>query len=265
VRYFAIVLLLVALTASANEPEWQEVASNDEAVVEVDAANVRVREGVLTAWVRVTTPRDIGDKGTKFRSAVSLSVFECDAEKSGVSFTTFFAGPRGEGKIVHTEEGLPVDLARLSYDRPGTTGYAVLMFVCKRTERSGTVGAEAAKLRMAEAEPARPALVEAELVRDSQQVGTPANVTRPVNPDDYYPSGSIRRQEQGSPVVQACVGPTGKLLRDPVVTDTSGFPDLDGAAIKVARAMGYASGVDERGTALPASCLKFKVKFSLHK
>jgi periplasmic protein TonB len=92
--------------------------------------------------------------------------------------------------------------------------------------------------------------------------GSPAKMTRPVNPDDYYPPGSIRREEQGSPVVQACVGPGGKLLREPVVTDTSGFPDLDGAAIKVAKATRYAAG-SENGTALPESCIKFKVKFVL--
>ena len=92
--------------------------------------------------------------------------------------------------------------------------------------------------------------------------GQPAKMTRPVNPDDYYPPGSIRREEQGSPVVQACVGPNGRLLREPVVTDTSGFPDLDGAAIKVAKATRYAPGT-EAGTALPESCIKFKVKFVL--
>jgi TonB family protein len=92
--------------------------------------------------------------------------------------------------------------------------------------------------------------------------GTPAKMTRPVNPDDYYPPGSIRREEQGSPVVQACVGANGKLIREPVVTDTSGFPDLDGAAIKVAKATRYAPGT-EAGSALPESCIKFKVKFVL--
>jgi len=92
--------------------------------------------------------------------------------------------------------------------------------------------------------------------------GSPAKMTRPANPDDYYPPGSIRREEQGSPVVQACVGPGGKLLREPVVTDTSGFPDLDGAAVKVAKATRYAAGT-EAGTALAESCIKFKVKFVL--
>jgi protein TonB len=89
-----------------------------------------------------------------------------------------------------------------------------------------------------------------------------AKMSRMANPDDYYPPGSIRREEQGSPVVQACVGPNGRLLREPVVTDTSGFPDLDGAAIKVAKANRYTAAM-ENGTAVPESCIKFKVKFIL--
>lgn len=92
--------------------------------------------------------------------------------------------------------------------------------------------------------------------------GTPAKMTRPANPDDYYPPGSIRREEQGSPVIQACVGSNGRLLRDPVVTDTSGFPDLDAAAVKVAKATRYAPGT-ESGSAMNESCIKFKVKFVL--
>ena len=95
-----------------------------------------------------------------------------------------------------------------------------------------------------------------------RSVGTPARMTRAANINDFYPPGSVRREEEGSPVVQACVGPNGKLLRDPVVTDTSGFPDLDGAAVKVARANRYAPGTDN-GQPLPESCMKFKVKFVL--
>jgi protein TonB len=92
--------------------------------------------------------------------------------------------------------------------------------------------------------------------------GSAAKMSRMANPDDYYPPGSIRREEQGSPVVQACVGPNGRLLREPVVTDTSGFPDLDGAAVKVAKANRYSPATDG-GSALPESCIKFKVKFVL--
>jgi outer membrane biosynthesis protein TonB len=47
------------------------------------------------------------------------------------------------------------------------------------------------------------------------------------------------------------------------VTDTSGFPDLDAAAIKVAKATRYAAGTD-KGSPMPESCIKFRVKFVLN-
>jgi periplasmic protein TonB len=90
--------------------------------------------------------------------------------------------------------------------------------------------------------------------------GSPARMKSAVDPDQYYPPGAKRREEQGSPVVQACVGPNGRLVREPVITETSGFPELDGAAVKVAKANRYSPAM-EGGTALPESCVKFNVKF----
>jgi protein TonB len=90
--------------------------------------------------------------------------------------------------------------------------------------------------------------------------GSPAKMKSAADPDQFYPPGAKRREEQGSPVVQACVGANGRLIREPVVTETSGFPELDGAAVKVAKANRY-SPATEGGTALPESCVKFKVKF----
>ena len=90
--------------------------------------------------------------------------------------------------------------------------------------------------------------------------GSPAKMKSAVDPDQFYPPGAKRREEQGSPVVQACVGPNGRLVREPVITETSGFPELDGAAVKVAKANRYTPAM-EGGTALPESCVKFKVKF----
>jgi protein TonB len=90
--------------------------------------------------------------------------------------------------------------------------------------------------------------------------GTPARMRSAADPDQYYPPGAKRREEQGSPVVQACVGPTGRLLREPVVTETSGYPELDGAAVRVAKASRY-TAAKENGVALDESCVKFKVKF----
>src|SRR3954470_11136674 len=87
-----------------------------------------------------------------------------------------------------------------------------------------------------------------------------AQVTLAVNPNDYYPADSVRRGEQGKAGVQSCVDATGKLLRDPVITATSGFPDIDAAAIEVAKAVEYAAGT-ENGAPLAESCVKFKVQF----
>jgi TonB family protein len=91
-----------------------------------------------------------------------------------------------------------------------------------------------------------------------------ARMVRPVSPADYYPASSKRRKEQGSPVVQACVGPTSELLREPVIVESSGFPDLDAAAVKVAKATRYAAGMANK-TPLPESCIKFKIKFVTNK
>jgi TonB family protein len=93
-------------------------------------------------------------------------------------------------------------------------------------------------------------------------LGTPAKITREVDPDHYYPANSIRGGETGAPIVQACVDSRGKLLRDPVVTEASAFPNLNAAAVRVAKDVHYAAGT-ENGTALPESCIKFKVKFNL--
>ena len=90
--------------------------------------------------------------------------------------------------------------------------------------------------------------------------GQPAKMKSAADPDQYYPPGAKRREEQGSPVVQACVGPNGRLLRDPVVAETSGYPELDLAAVRVAKASRYTAAT-ENGQGLPESCVKFKVKF----
>jgi periplasmic protein TonB len=89
-----------------------------------------------------------------------------------------------------------------------------------------------------------------------------AKILRSPFPEEYYPPGAKRREEEGSPVVRACVGPNGRLLRDPVITDTSGFPELDAAAVKVAKASRYTAGSDG-GSALTESCVSFRVKFVL--
>jgi TonB family protein len=255
-RYVLIAMLaatvLPASVAMADEPGWREVTNESGEVVEVDAANIRVRERNLTAWFRHTNPSDVEKDGIVFRSAVSLMVFDCDAEKSGVSSTTAFAGPRGDGKVVHTEEGLPIPLARLSYERPGTSGYKVLKFVCEPNKRLSP------SLKQA------PQAEKAALVAPPIVMGPPARILRAVNPNDFYPARSVLRGELGTPVVMACVGPDGLLLRDPVITRTSGFRDLDKGAINAAKAIQFAAGT-QNGIPADESCVEIRLKFDLSK
>jgi TonB family protein len=96
-----------------------------------------------------------------------------------------------------------------------------------------------------------------------RQMGTysPVQITSMVDVSAYYPPEARRRGEQGAPVVRACVGPSGALSKEPQITSPSGFPDLDAAAIRVAKAMRYAAGL-ENGAPAPESCISFKVKFA---
>jgi TonB family protein len=83
---------------------------------------------------------------------------------------------------------------------------------------------------------------------------------RPAHPKDYYPKESVRRGEQGSATVKVCVDSSGKLLRAPVITVSSGFWRLDEAVIKIANDSRYGPGMRD-GVALPESCREYPVTF----
>jgi protein TonB len=53
---------------------------------------------------------------------------------------------------------------------------------------------------------------------------------------DYYPQASQRLGEQGTAIVEVCVGPNGRLSAEPKVIHSSGSPRLDRAALRYARA-----------------------------
>ena len=67
-------------------------------------------------------------------------------------------------------------------------------------------------------------------------------------------------QEQGNVVVFACVNRKGELLSAEVAR-TSGFAQLDQAALKIARATKYSPATDGKGKPKRKSCLHFMVKF----
>jgi hypothetical protein len=83
-----------------------------------------------------------------------------------------------------------------------------------------------------------------------------------VDPSALTFSNVTPRSIGGLTLEAACGSSTSDaLLREPEITDPSGFPKLDEAAIKAAKAMRYAAAVED-GAALAESCIKFKVKFA---
>ena len=72
----------------------------------------------------------------------------------------------------------------------------------------------------------------------AQIVGTsPCAVTAELQgfPDDFYPPGSIRRAEEGEVIITFLGSPGDDTARDVQFARSSGVPDLDAAALKVAR------------------------------
>jgi TonB family protein len=87
-----------------------------------------------------------------------------------------------------------------------------------------------------------------------------ARLTQAASPDDYYPPGSKRREEQGDIVIRAHVTAAGCASEFAVLV-RSGFVDLDEAALKVAEASRYAAATDD---GLPHDgYVTFKVRFTL--
>ncbi len=83
------------------------------------------------------------------------------------------------------------------------------------------------------------------------------------NVNDYYPSSAHRLGQEGTALVGLCVGPDGKLTKEPTIDKSSGTASLDEAALKLAHA---ASGRFKPATVdgKPVEqCTKMPVKFKL--
>ena len=80
---------------------------------------------------------------------------------------------------------------------------------------------------------------------------------------DYYPTQSIRGEEQGISTVSVCVDPRGRLTSVPILEKSSGFARLDEAALKLARAgSGHYKASTEDGQPVN-SCYPFGIRFQL--
>jgi protein TonB len=81
------------------------------------------------------------------------------------------------------------------------------------------------------------------------------------NCDDYYPDASRRLEETGTVTVHSCVGVDGRLTEDPSVVKSSGFPRLDAAGLRCAKAgSGKYTPATEDGKATPG-CVSFNIRF----
>jgi TonB family protein len=83
------------------------------------------------------------------------------------------------------------------------------------------------------------------------------------NADDYYPSLSRFKAEQGAAIVSVCVDPMGRLTAEPTTFESTGSARLDEGALRLARAgSGYYRPTTEDGKPV-ISCYPFRVRFQL--
>jgi protein TonB len=90
--------------------------------------------------------------------------------------------------------------------------------------------------------------------------GTSIKPTNAVDVSQYYPESSRRAGEEGRTMVKVCVNASGKTDSVEVQT-TSGFPNLDDAALKVAKAFRFKPATQE-GKAI-TTCAPLPIKFNL--
>jgi protein TonB len=82
------------------------------------------------------------------------------------------------------------------------------------------------------------------------------------NPESMYPSAAKSADQEGRPVVSYCVDQNSKLTSAELV-DTSGFPLLDEAAVRVVKGGKFKAATADRKPM--ASCKRVAIKFELKK
>ena len=118
---------------------------------------------------------------------------------------------------------------------------------------------EAAKEAKKTEEPPRPASVATAAAAPRQaRVDAPVRPKKAIKPD--YPKGARQRGEQGNVVLEILVNEAGRVDDVKVVT-SSGFSELDEAAIRAARAARFTPA--KRGRAAVASSARLTLEFRL--
>jgi TonB family protein len=89
----------------------------------------------------------------------------------------------------------------------------------------------------------------------------PSVIAAPPAPQ-VEPGEQAGQAEYPVPIVQTCINAKAKILSVEIVK-SSGYPDLDNAALKVARNTKYSPGTSPSGRKQKKSCVKFKVRFMI--
>jgi TonB family protein len=134
---------------------------------------------------------------------------------------------------VHIDAALESAIRDAGFSRAAAMDNAKLRFIPRRTPCPATVAASST---------------------------SKPTIARTPSPDDYYPPGSKRREDQGAIVVRAHIAPSNCATGFAVVV-SSGYPELDQAALRVAEDSTYAAA-SEGGQAVEGY-VTFKVKFTI--
>jgi protein TonB len=80
--------------------------------------------------------------------------------------------------------------------------------------------------------------------------------------EDYYPSSAKIASQEGRPLIKVCIAANGRL-ESADIAESSGFPALDEAAVRLAKASRFKAATEE-GRPMQ-SCANLPIKFSLKK
>ena len=111
-RRSAFIAFLLLASSAVHAGSWQSISffnfdHNALAQLLVDSESIRVRHGVLTAWIKIKydVPQDDGaPAGKVYRSEIDLWGFKC-ADESGATFeSTAYEGPDATGTVIFVRE-----------------------------------------------------------------------------------------------------------------------------------------------------------------
>ena len=222
-------------TARTSEDDAKAKVALDDASRLIDTASTRARE-IANYWQMPSV--SWRSRWTAFAVANELPpepTFEAllAAEQKVRGFLDSGDFISAASASVHIDAALESAIRDAGFSRAAAMDNAKLRFVPRRTPCPAAVAASAT---------------------------SKPTIARTPSPDDYYPPGSKRREDQGAIVVRAHIAPS-NCATDFAVVVSSGYPELDQAALRVAEDSTYAAATEDGKTV--EGYVMFKVKFTI--